>query len=175
MLKHCLILNLRDYKENSVVVIVLHPTLGKQEFLAKGAKRPGAKLTPWLQPFLLVNVWVASAKGERSILQDVQVVMNFTPSYYLGLKFSLKLLTLLEKATYPLIECQDFMRSALLVLRTVKKQALGLEELKRLWLTFEVLLLSFLGVQPDLEAMKGQDLTSIARNLEQTIYHFLTP
>lgn len=175
MVKNCLIVKNQNYRENSLVVIVAHPTLGRQEFLAKGAKCIGAKLTPWLQPLLLVNVWAAASKGERPILQDVQVVADFRPSYYLGLKFSLKVITLLEKAAYPLIECQDFMRSTLRLLRTVRRQRLGLEELKQLWLEFEVLLLSFLGVQPDLNAMKGQDLTTIVRNLERTIYYFLAP
>jgi len=158
-----------------LIVTVAHPTLGRQEFLAKGAKRASAKLTPWLQPLLLVTMWVAASKGERPIVQDVYVVRDFRPSYYLGLKFSLKVLTLLEKATYPLIECRDFMRSTLLLLRSVKQKTLDLRELKRLWLMFELLLLAFLGVKPDMDGMKGQDLSTVAKNLERTIYQFLAP
>ena len=174
MLRRCLVLSVRDIQENSLIVTLVHPQLGKQEFLAKGGKRIAAKLTPWLGPLQLVNVWVASTRGTRAIIREVESLENLAPSGPLGLRLSLKIAALLEKALLPGVEIEPFFERVIVILRHVQKPHTSLEELKKLWIQFELLLLSFLGVAPPLEHLKGKNVNEASRFLAQRIDYFFS-
>jgi len=175
MLKHCLILNLRDFGENSLIVIVLHPQLGKQEYLAKGAKNIGAKLTPWLQPLCFVELELTPSKRELPTIREVQLVKNYLPSGYLPSRLSLRISSFLDMATYPQLECTEFMGKILALLEILTNSSISLKDLRRCWVQFELLLLHYLGVIPDLGTLPRGDINRIARYLERKIHQALRP
>ncbi|MBI3335261.1 MAG: recombination protein O N-terminal domain-containing protein [Candidatus Portnoybacteria bacterium] len=171
MLKNCLVLKLQDFGENSLIVTLLHSQLGKVECLAKGGKNIGAKLTPFLQPSSLVNLWLAPAKGSLPTIREVEAARSYLPlGDYFGLKFSLHVLALLEKVTHPSLECRDLMRSTLEILKVVLRPRLPIADLKKLWIQFELCVLSHLGIKPDTKTIRAHNLDALAHILEKRIH-----
>lgn len=172
MLRNCLILGVRDYKENSLLVTILHPQLGRQEFLAKGAKRISAKLTPWLMPLTIVDLWITTSKHDLPIIREVQEVESLLPKEYLPLRFALKAASMLQEVTYPYLEADDLMRGILRILRFITTRGLDAKRLTKVWITFELEILAFLGVRPDTTRLGEDNLDTLARSLERKIYQF---
>lgn len=174
MINHCLVLSLRDFGENSLIVTLLHPHLGRLECLAKGGKNIGAKLTPSLQPLFLVNLWLAPTKGELPTIQEVEAIRSYLPmENYLALKFSLHSALLLEKVAHPFLESKDLLKGSLEILRIICTKRLPVSELKKLWIQFELSILSYLGVKPETKSIRAYDLDRLAHILEKRIYHHL--
>lgn len=174
MLKNCLVLKLQDFGENSLIVTLLHPRLGRLECLARGGKNIGAKLTPSLQPLFLVNLWLAPTKGEIPTIREVEVLRSYLPlKGYLGLKFSLHVLVLLEKVTHPFLEARELVKSTLEILKVVSRLHLPIADLKKLWIQFELGILSHLGVKPEAKTIRAYNLDRLAHILEKRIYHHL--
>lgn len=169
MLKHCLVLNLHDFGENSLLVTVIHPYLGKQEFLAKGGKHIHAKLTPSLQPLHFVHLWLAPARGEIATIREVEVIRQYLPARYLALRLALRICDLLTRAAFPNLECADFMRQTIRMLNRVSAQSFPAAALKKVWIQFELALLSYLGVKPEAEAIFVTNINDLARQLERRI------
>lgn len=165
----------REFKENSLIITVLHPYLGKQEFLAKGGKRPAAKLTPWLGPLSLVTIWPAPSRAQRPVIREVEVKKILIPPYPLALRLALRIVSLLDKASQPSLECSLLFERVTDILSSLCNVALPVEELKKKWIEFEVVLLSFLGLRPTREQLRGKDINEAARYLEQIILNFLSP
>lgn len=162
-------LNVRDFRENSLLVTVLHPQLGKVECLAKGAKHIGAKLTPWVQPLSLTHLLLASSRSELPCIREVEIIKKYTPSSPLALKLSLRILSLLDNTTYARLECEVLMRNALSLL-TVISSSPPLPDLKKLWIQFELLLLEYLGVKLKYDTVPTfSDINAAARYLEKKI------
>lgn len=175
MLKHCLILSLKDVGENSILVSVLHPELGKQEFLARGAKNIGAKLTPFLQPLSLVHLWLAPTRGGRATIQEVDVVKSYLPLSYPALSFALRMASLLEKISFPYLEARAFMRDTARILLLMQKPHTGKDDAARLWIQFELLVLSYLGITPETKTMRAKSVSLLSSHLEHMIIHSVSP
>lgn len=168
MLENCLVLNVRDFRENSLLVTILHPQLGKIECLAKGAKHIGAKLTPWVQPLHVIHLLLAPTRAGLPCIREVQAVKNYTPSSPLALRLSLRILSLLDKTMYPHIECREFMRKVY-PLFTIISSSPPLFDLKKIWVEFELLLLEYLGAKPEYSVMPVFNINILARYLEKKI------
>lgn len=151
---------------------ILHSSLGKQEFLARGGKKIHAKLTPLLQPLLLVNLWVAPTRGEFPTVIDVEVIEDFAllKQKSLRLRFALKSLDILGRATYPLLEAQTLLKSSIAILHTIAEQE-HISDLKKLWIYFELRVLDYLGAKPSRKDRENAaSLTHLARSLEKRIH-----
>lgn len=168
MLKNCLVISARDFRENSLLVSVLHPQLGKIECLARGAKHIGAKLTPWVQPLYVIHLLLAPTRGELPCIREVEAVKNYTPLTPLALRLSLRILSLLDKTMYPNLECKAFMKNTSFLLNAISLSP-PLSDLKKFWIQFELLLLEYLGVKPEYKAMPTSDIHILARYLEKRI------
>lgn len=174
MLKNCLVLKLRDFGENSLLVTVLHPYLGKQEFLARGGKHIHAKLTPALKPLNFVHLWLAPTRGEIATIREVEVIRQYLPSRYLALRLALRMCDLLTRAAFPNLECADFMRQTMMMLSRVSLQSFPTGALKNVWIQFELALLSYLGIEPEVKAIAVPTINDVARQLERRIEDALT-
>jgi len=174
VIQQCLILKLKEYKESSLLVTVLHPQLGKQEFLAKGAKHISAKLTPALQPLHLVNLWLAPTRANYPIIREIEVLGDVTPGYLLGLRIALRMAKMLDTATYPLMDTQELFNTSEALLKKISQQRQDVAQLTTYWLEFEIAVLEFLGIKPSLREYKDKSATNLARFLEQKINQFIT-
>ncbi len=174
MLKHCLILSVKDVGENSLLVNVLHPELGKQEFLARGAKNIGAKLTPFLEPLSLVHLWLAPTRSHRPPIQEVAPVASYLPLTYPALSFALRMASLLEKVSFPYLEARAFMRDTARILLLMRKSHTQESDLERLWIQFELLTLSYLGIVPEMKAIRAKSLPSLSLHLERMIMNSIS-
>lgn len=174
MLTPCLILKNREFQENSLIITVFHPQLGAQEFLARGGKRIAAKLTPSLQPLRMVSLWVAPTRSEKPIIREIEVCQDLTPAYGLGLKLSLRIVSLLSQAVQPHLEATILFGQVVDMLRRISIAQLSLTELRKIWIQFELVLLAFLGVRPSPEHLQSKHVNEIARSLERRIHHFLS-
>lgn len=174
-LTQCLILKTRDFGEDSLVVTILSPMLGKQEFVARGAKKIGAKLASSLQPLNLVNILTANAKGPLSTIIEVETINEFldAKTQRLPLRFSLRALDILETATYPLIDASAIITRAVKIFSLLSKKD-ALPDIKKLWIYFELCVLDYLGAKPDLKSIgNNTSLNQTARKLEKLIYQAL--
>lgn len=164
-------LKLRDFGENSLSVTIIHPQLGKQEFLAKGGKEIGAKLTPWIQPLSFVSLWLAPTRGELATIREVEVIKQYAPNHPLALKLSLKILSFLDMAAYPQLECIALMRATIPLLNKISSSP-PLAALKILWIQFEVAFLTYLGVKATIPVSLKSDTSKLARYLEAQIIRY---
>lgn len=169
MLKNCLVLKLRDFGENSLLVTVLHPYLGKQEFLAKGGKHIHAKLTPSLKPLNFIHLWLAPTRGEIATIREVEIIRQYLPSRYLTLRLALRICGLLTRSVFPNLECPDFMRQTIRMLNRISAQSFPTGASKNVWIQFELALLSYLGVEPKIGAISVLTPNDLARQLERRI------
>lgn len=174
MLKHCLILCIRDRGENSLLVSTLHPELGKQEFLAKGAKNIGAKLTPFLQPLHLVHLWLAPTRSAYPTIQEVMPVASYLPAAYPALKFALRVAQVLDMVSFPQLEARAFMRDTARILLLMRDPRTEENDLTKLWIQFELVTLSYLGRAPDTKAIRAKSLPHLSLHLERMIMHSIS-
>jgi len=170
--EQCLVLGLRDKGEDSFTITVLHAELGKQEFLVQGGKKIGAKLAPLLQPLTLADIWVAPSKCEGGRVIEVRVIKDFAllKKRPLSLRFGLRALEILDRATYGLVEAGDLLKVTITIFEAIEKEKAA-PDLKKLWISFEMAVLHHLGVSPAQSSLNSHtSLTELARYLEQEIY-----
>lgn len=170
--EQCLVLSLRDKGEDSFTITVLHATLGKQEFLVQGGKKIGAKIAPLLQPLTLADIWVAPSKREGGRVIEARVIKDFAllKKRPLSLRFALRALEILNRATYGLVEAGDILKVTITIFEAIEKER-AVPDLKKLWISFELAVLDHLGVKPARASLNAYaSLSELARYLEQEIY-----
>ncbi len=122
-----------------------------------------------------MNIITAPVRGTFPTIIEVGVVNEFfdVKTHRLSLRFCLRALEILEKVTYPLLDASQLIKYATQTFLLLSKKD-TLEDVKKLWIFFELCVLEYLGAKPDIKKISANlSLNQLAGQLEKRIYHVL--